>query len=168
MPALNEKSKKTFEISYENYFKTRFNGIIEIMRAFSPIIGKKHVLEKLTKLSEKRSVKMIENQLENLKPITNFEEFKEIYKEQISTDFMQHCSSFVIVEDTPKKLSLKFTECLWANTFLEVNASDIGYSMCCYPDFAMAKAYHPNIKLIRTKTLMQGNDYCNHTYIWED
>ena len=168
MPTINEKSKETFEISYDNFFNTRFNGIIEIMRAFSPIIGKNHVLDKLTRLSEDTSIEIIKNQLEKSKPVTNFKEFKEIYKEQISTEFMQHCTSFVVVEDTPKKLSLKFTECLWAKTFQEMNASDIGYPMCCHPDYAMAKIYHPNIKLIRTKTLMQGDDYCDHTYIWED
>ena len=35
-------------------------------------------------------------------------------------------------------------------------------------DFAMAKAFHPNLKLVRTKSLMKGNDCCDSTYIWEE
>ena len=87
---------------------------------------------------------------------------------QISTDYMQKCLSFTIIEDTPNKLALKFTKCLWAKTFLENSASDIGHTICCNPDFAMAKSFHPNIKLVRTKSLMMGDDYCDSTYIWED
>jgi hypothetical protein len=81
---------------------------------------------------------------------------------------MQHCLNFTIVEDNPKKLALKFTKCLWAKTFLEINAPEVGYSICCHPDFAMAKAFHPNLKFVRTKSLMKGDAYCDSTYIWED
>jgi len=57
---------------------------------------------------------------------------------------------------------------LWAKPFLELDASDIGHAMCCYPDFAMAKVFHSNLKLIRTKFLMKGDDFCDSTYIWEE
>ncbi len=111
---------------------------------------------------------MIESLLKNSGPITNFEEFKESYNQMMTGDLMTHCTRFAIVEDTPKKFALKFTKCLWAKTALEFNAPELGYNICCNPDFEMAKTFHPNIKLIRTKTLMNGDDYCNHTYIWEE
>ena len=162
------KSKEKFGISYEDYFRTRFNGIVEILRVLGPILDEKKALTIIKKLWEKKGVELIVRQLKSSSPITNFEEFKEIYKDQISTEYMQNCLKFNIVEDTPDKLAFKFTECLWAKTFLELGASDIGDAMCCYPDFTMAKAFHPNLKLIRTKSLMKGDDHCNSTYIWED
>ncbi len=56
---------------------------------------------------------------------------------------------------------IKFTECLWAKTFREANAADIGYAGICYGDYAMTKAFNPKLKLDRNKTLMQGNDCCH-------
>ena len=168
MPENINNFKKKFEISYKDYFRTRFNGMVEIFRVLSPLIDEKKALERLKKLWDKKGIELIVRQLKNTRPITNFEEFKAVYKEQISTEYMQNCLNFTIVEDTPNKLALKFTKCLWAKPFLEINASDIGYSICCHPDFAMAKAFHPNLKLMRTKSLMKGDEYCDSTYIWED
>lgn len=162
------KSKNKFGISYEDYFRTRFNGIVEIIRILAPLMDEKKALNIIKKLWEKKGIELIVRQLKNSRPITNFEEFKEIYKEQISTEYMQNCLKFKIIEDTPNKLAFRFTECLWAKTFLELGAPDIGHAMCCYPDFAMAKAFHPNLKLVRTKSLMKGDDFCDSTYIWEE
>jgi len=52
--------------------------------------------------------------------------------------------------------------------FKEMKATDLGYVLNCQPDFAYAKACHPNVKLKRTKTLMQGDNYCDHTFYWEE
>ncbi len=168
MPDIDEKSKETFEITFENYFRMRFNGITEMVRALTPIMDEINALNRIKELYKKKSLALIDRLLKDKKPITNFEEFKEIYKEQMSTEFMQHCLEFTIVKDTPTKLSFKFTKCLWAKTLLEINEPGLGYAMCCNPDFSMAKAFHPKLKLIRSKTLMQGNDCCDSTYIWED
>ncbi len=164
----NNRFKEKIEISYEDYFRTRFSGMIEIFRVVSPLLDKKKALERLKKLWEKKGIELIVKQLKNTSPITNFEEFKTVYKEQISTEYMKNCLNFTIVEETPKKLALKFTKCLWAKTFLEINAPEVGFVICCYPDFAMAKAFHPDLRLTRTRCLMKGDEYCDSTYIWED
>jgi hypothetical protein len=59
------------------------------------------------------------------------------------------------------------TECLWAKTFLDANAADIGFACVCFPDYAVAQAFNPKMKMIRDKTLMQGHDCCNHRYVIE-
>lgn len=69
--------------------------------------------------------------------------------------------TFEILNDDEKIFEIKFTECLWAKTFREVDASDIGYAGVCYQDYPMTKAFNPNLKLDREKTLMQGNDCCH-------
>ena len=68
---------------------------------------------------------------------------------------------------TEKAFELKVTECIWASTFLEANMGEFGYAWICWGDYAWAKSFNPKIKLVRDKTLMQGNDYCNHKYIFE-
>lgn len=70
-----------------------------------------------------------------------------------------------IVELTDRTYEMKVTECLWAKVFKENDATDIGYATVCYSDFASAKAAHPKVRLERTKTIMEGDAFCNHRWI---
>jgi predicted hydrocarbon binding protein len=79
----------------------------------------------------------------------------------------QHALSWEIVEDTDNAFEVKISECLWAKTFREAEAADIGYAGICHGDFAWAPAYNPKLRMERTKTLMQGHDCCNHRWLWE-
>jgi hypothetical protein len=71
------------------------------------------------------------------------------------------------IERTPKSYEMKVTECLWAQTFREANAGDIGFASICYGDEAMAAAFDQRLKLTRTKVLMKGDDCCHFRYVWE-
>jgi len=79
----------------------------------------------------------------------------------------EHCLVRDIVEDTPRAFEVRISQCLWAKTFQEMDAADIGYATTCHPDFAVASAFNPKITLIRTQTLMQGHDACNHRWVME-
>jgi hypothetical protein len=71
------------------------------------------------------------------------------------------------IEDTEKSHEIKVTECLWAQTFREANAEDIGFASICYGDEVMAAAFDQRLKLIREKTLMKGDDCCHFRWTWE-
>lgn len=75
--------------------------------------------------------------------------------------------TFDIVEDTPKAFEVKVKECLWAKTYRDAKAGDLGYILSCYGDYASAQGFNPKMRMIRTKTLMQGDDFCNHRYVVE-
>ena len=60
------------------------------------------------------------------------------------------------------------TSCLTEIVFREADALDLGYACVCHADFGLPVGLNPKLKLIRTKTLMQGHDCCNHRYVWED
>ncbi len=75
---------------------------------------------------------------------------------------------YEIVEDTEKAFEVRITECLWAKTFRKSGASDIGYACICHPDFAYAETFNPHMRMIRTRTLMQGHDSCNHRWVMEE
>ena len=55
-----------------------------------------------------------------------------------------------------------------ADVYSEWGAEDIGYLVECKGDFAACAAQHPNLRLERTKTLMEGDDCCDFKYIWEE
>jgi len=81
--------------------------------------------------------------------------------------FWQNVLTFQVIEDTPQAFEVKVTECLWAKTYRDFNAGDLGYILSCYADFASAEAFNPKMRMIRTKTLMQGDDCCNNRYVIE-
>ena len=72
-----------------------------------------------------------------------------------------------VVEDTPEAYEVKSTEGLWAQTFRAKGAAEIGYALRCHRDYADCWGFNPKITLIRSKTLMQGDDCCNHRFVWE-
>ena len=79
--------------------------------------------------------------------------------------FWQHVIEREVIEDSEKAFELKITGCLWEKVYREANATDLGYAIVCHTDFATAEA--SNQTLVRTKTLMQGDDCCNHRWIYK-
>jgi hypothetical protein len=84
----------------------------------------------------------------------------------ISTGLAQG-HKYEYTENTEKSVQFKFTNCSWATFFRAVNAPEIGHFFCdC--DEPMVNAFNKKIKFERTKTLMDGDDCCNHHYFVED
>jgi len=65
--------------------------------------------------------------------------------------------------DEPNRVGFKFTKCYWAEVFKELGATDIG-KWLCDSDPVYCKAFNPKIKFRRTKTLMSGDDCCDHVF----
>ena len=80
---------------------------------------------------------------------------------------MQHALEAEIVEQSPAAFEYRVKKCLWAKVFREGDVADIGYAMVCYPDYAVAKGLNPKLKLVRTRTLMQGDEACSLRYVME-
>lgn len=78
--------------------------------------------------------------------------------------FWKHVIEREVVEDSDTAFELKITKCLWEKVYREADAADLGYALVCHTDFATAEA--SGQKLIRTKTLMNGDDCCNHRWIY--
>jgi hypothetical protein len=84
-----------------------------------------------------------------------------------ATPLYKNTLTFQVVQDTPTAVEARITECLWAKTFRETDAADIGYACLCNTESAALKGFNPKIKLNFTKTLMQGQDCCNPRYVME-
>ena len=56
--------------------------------------------------------------------------------------------------------------CLWAETYKEMGAKDIGYLWTCNADEAIMAAFNPKIKLTQGETLMTGNSFCDNKPEW--
>lgn len=169
---MNKESSHKFQekigLTYEQYFRDKYGEIIHLAMELERIFGREKAFEIIGKARERYVVELTKNELRR-EPIRNFEDFKVIEKKkEYDSPHRSHVLTFTYAEETSTKLTFHITECLHAKTFKEMKATDLGYIICCHPDFANAQACHPKIKLRRTKTLMQGDRYCNHTFYWDE
>ncbi len=155
----NEDSEMSFSGVYNFAYQDLF---IPFMKNLSNEIGKENFINLLKDTSSKIASQNGKNWGKNV-PQNNFSNFNSWAKDP--DRFWDHVLTTSIVEDTDKVFEVKITECLWAKTFRDNNASDIGYASICHQDYAYCQAYNPGIKMIRTKTLMQGDNHCNHRWI---
>lgn len=67
-----------------------------------------------------------------------------------------------------EEIRLRVTKCFWADAFREIGAPDIGKTLYCDDEYASASGFNARIRLVRTKTLMEGDDCCDHCYLLEN
>ena len=162
-----EKFYSKFDATYYDVFMLKFKTIVDFVKPFQKKIGVEEANKIVEKIGDEDGVKLV-NQLLTQMPVNNFEDFKKLFMSLLNSKNFQVALNYEIIENSEKKFELKVTDCLYAKAFRDLNEPEIGYCSVCNGDFAMAKAFHSKIKLTRTKTLMQGNDYCDHCYTWEE
>ncbi|MHA1126236.1 MAG: L-2-amino-thiazoline-4-carboxylic acid hydrolase [Candidatus Heimdallarchaeota archaeon] len=164
---MQHKFYNKYDTSYYGVLYLKFKTTVDMAKILIEKIGKEETLKELEKYGESVAKRSVQNIVKK-SPINNFEDFRNAFKGLLNSPLFETCLTYDIVEDTDKKFKMKVTECLWTKVFNDLQEPEIGYCSNCHSDFAMAEAFHPKIKLTRTKTLMQGDDQCDHTYTWEE
>ena len=168
VPLLQEDAQKfdtemDRKISYKRWMQQRHNKYIAILKHLEKDIGKERLLDMLKQASYEENVKLgkrLSGQIPSLRA------FAGPFRNENST--VGKTIVREIVEDTEKAFEMRITACVEEIVFREADALDLGYACVCHADFGLPVGINPKLKLIRTKTLMQGHDCCNHRYVWED
>jgi hypothetical protein len=137
---------------------------IPLLKFLSEEIGKERLITLLKKHADDRGTeigKMFAKQAGG----NDFAILKKMFHPN-SPNF-KNALTMTITEDTANVHEIKVTECIFASTFLESKAGDLGFATICYADYNMASGFNPKVKMVRDKTLMQGQAYCNHRYLLE-
>jgi hypothetical protein len=154
-----KKFNKKIGWTYEQAYRWRAQLYADRMNRISNYLGREKVIDAL-----KKSTEEYYSSIETYKPGNTLQDFvKPFYKEESYKSIL----TVELIENREDFVSFRFTECLNAKVFRELNAADIGYATFCHGDEAWARAYNPKIKFIRTKTLMEGDDCCDHCYMME-
>lgn len=154
----NHKFDTDSAMSMQEVFNFTFTRwYIPPMKNLMKEIGQKKFLEML-----KRSSILLQK-VEPEKNIDYSDRTLKLWSENIinACKTMDNRLSYEIVRNDNERFEVNFTECLWAKTFREADAAEIGFAGVCYQDYEMAKAFNPKLTLTRTKTLMQGDNHCN-------
>lgn len=68
-----------------------------------------------------------------------------------------------VVSEAPNRVAYHFTSCLWADIFRQLGEPELGFAFCAGDEPAV-KAYNPALGFERSKTLMEGDDLCDHVF----
>jgi hypothetical protein len=70
------------------------------------------------------------------------------------------------VIDQPDRIGYCYTSCMYADILRELGEPELGLVICS-GDAPWVKSFNPALGFRRTKTLMEGDDECNHEFIVE-
>jgi hypothetical protein len=170
--------KKTLQEAkhkFDEEFPVKFTGrqlmsmtygrnYIPLLKFLSEEIGRERLITLLKKHADEQGTE-IGKMFAKRSGGNDFAVLKKIFNPD-SPNF-KNSLTMTITEDTANVHELKVTECIFASTFLEAEAGDLGFATICYADYNMASGFNPKVKMVRDKTLMQGDAYCNHRYIFK-
>ena len=154
------------DMTFKEVYQFSYQGFIATMLALSQDLGRDKLVEMLKNASSRAAAEGVKKSAPP-PPNNTLAAFMAAMTDPKTSRFWDHVLTRKTVEQSEKVCELRITECLWAQTFRDANAADIGYASTCHPDFAAASAFNSKMKLIRTKTLMQGDTHCNHRWVVE-
>ncbi|MFW9794828.1 MAG: L-2-amino-thiazoline-4-carboxylic acid hydrolase, partial [Candidatus Thorarchaeota archaeon] len=68
------------------------------------------------------------------------------------------------IEKIPDGIQVYVTRCPMVNAFRSIGRADLGVQFFCNEDDHIVEGFNPCIRFTRTKTLMEGDECCNHRY----
>jgi len=71
---------------------------------------------------------------------------------------------YQVEQQTPDFLKLRVTQCLFAEAMRKHEAANIGLAFYCAYDYGFCQGLNQEIGFARTKTLMEGDAFCDHAY----
>ena len=160
-------SEETKNPTNKETIKSKHKNLVILAREMEKTLGteKAHKIVKDAFFND--MYQSVTEEMKELGPVECFADFVRIEKDDNETPGITSNVNISYVNETDTELGLQVTKCLDAEVFKELESVDLGYLIVCNPDHAYATACNPRVKLRRSKTLMQGDPYCNHTWYWE-
>jgi hypothetical protein len=162
-----EKWYEKTNLSYYDEIKGQVKGKRYIYTTLLKGTNKENALNIIKEAHATWGAEMAKQYCQKIPPLTNYKEFKKAMKDGFESMRKNHIT-FSIKEDSDEKLEFNVTHCIFAEACKELDSAALGYAIYCHGDYEYAKTLHPRGRMVRSKTLMQGDPCCDHTYVWED
>lgn len=69
-----------------------------------------------------------------------------------------------VLEQTAETYYFNITHCPYYEKYLKLGLVEYGVAFSCCRDEPFARGFHPQLKLQRSQTIMEGADYCDFRY----
>jgi hypothetical protein len=159
------KSETDSGMTYQQMFNFAFkNWYIRYLREIGDEIGKENMIQMLERVGDKLYSQSAESLFKNIDNRTVDKLISTFWEPLTKSDFWRNVISVTIEKQATFSGIVTMTECLFAKTFRESDAADIGYAAICHADYAVANTFNPDLKLTRNKCLMNGDDCCYFEY----
>ena len=146
--------------SWEMIFRFAYQKeLIPLLKSLADKMGKDELIAFLKQSVSERAYKGMANKTLSKRDLATF-----TANMRSMPSIIQHALVWEVVEDSPQAFEYRVKQCLWAKSFREQNAGDIGYAMVCHPDLAVAAGFNPKLSLTRESTLMEGGECCHFRY----
>ena len=73
-----------------------------------------------------------------------------------------------VLEQTPTTYFFNVIRCPYYEKYRELGLEELGVGFSCCRDEPFARGFNPNLRLVRTKTIMEGAEYCDFRYYLDD
>ena len=73
-----------------------------------------------------------------------------------------------VLEQTPTTYFFNVTRCPYYDKYKELGLEEFGVGFSCCRDEPFARGFNPKLRLERTKTIMEGSEYCDFRYYLND
>ena len=164
-PSQKPKYLEDVGMTAEDVYKFTYGYFLPILGTMGKELGRGRVLELLEKAAAENYTQLVAS-LANNYPARDLKSLAKLISDfMTSAPIYQKAFAYEVTELTDKVYETKYTQCLPARVFREMNAADMGYAIECYPAAALAKVFNPKIKLTNPKNLMKGDNVCIERFV---
>ncbi len=158
----NPKYLMNSGMTIEDVFKFTYNYCVPLFKNMQKKMGSDKLIELLKEASSENGSELIKSFTKGVPG--NMKAFADFVKNWLSTPPYDKALAYEITVESDNVFEVKFTECLVAKLYREMNAADIGYAIECAGSDKIAKAFNPKMGAKSIKNLMKGDDVCIEHY----
>jgi len=158
-PGQENKFSENLGMTSEETYRFFYGTFVPVLQVLARDFGRDKLVSELTKASAENVSQMIAAMAKDL-PQKDMKAFARLIDGMMAGPFFNKAFAYEVVESSDKVYQEKFTQCLPAKLWREMNAADLGYALECSSVDAMAKALNPKMKGTLPKTLMEGDSHC--------
>lgn len=153
--------RREMNVSRRERWHMNWDRFVDFVRTLRTQLGDEELISLLNAYSTEWGRRLGEEQSRQF-PDTEFSTFVGQFRPPRYAQALTH----EVVEDTDNVFELRVTECINATCFRDEGlGGEIGHACVCNMDYAWPTAFNPRFRMERSKTLMRGDDCCNHRYV---
>ena len=132
-----------------------------ILEGFIDHFGKTEVIKVLNNIIEKDAQKS-GKEVAHLFGGNSMKDLAKVVREVWAED---NAMEMDFLEESDNKLSFNVTKCRYAEAYEKYEIKELGVCLSCNRDKPFTKAFNSEIELIRTKTIMEGENLCDFRFV---
>jgi hypothetical protein len=154
-------NKKPFEISHLQLRGIQAPVAVCLIKEFAKSVGFDKALEIATAAIQPDAMVAGKAMAEKLGSNT-LKDMARLVREVWSKD---DAMTMKFLEETDRNLSFNVTRCGYAELYQNMGILEFGYCLSCSRDEPFIQGFNPQIRLLRTQTIMQGAPFCDFRYV---